>query len=350
MVSYDNIMCYYGYAYGKYWWLKDSVNKDVAYVYPHNLREVFPDPYCNIDLAASLTDCKQPVIFTRLLKNLKAVPQTEYMVKMGLQRLASEISAEHFEENNPRNLGISRQYVPMYREFNVSLREHEIIKASRSWVSRENFGRLRALKVKNDDAYLVCELLQVMSFERFVNYFVKQRNIHRTAKIRELLVWYRDYKQMAVDMKIDLSRKALLFPADIKEAHDTIMAEYKAEETAIENEKLRNAHERLYGGLQAFSKGIFAIVFPESKDDFVREGKSLSHCVGTSSHYFTDHLKGEVMVFFIRKAEDIGTPFVTMSVNMKKLTISQIYGYGETSQTHSLRNYQKPRKGGRVKL
>ena len=35
------------------------------------------------------------------------------------------------------------------------------------------------------------------------------------------------------------------------------------------------------------------------------------------------------MIFFIRHADDIKKPYVTMEIDMKRLVIIQIYGYGD---------------------
>ena len=45
--------------------------------------------------------------------------------------------------------------------------------------------------------------------------------------------------------------------------------------------------------------------------------------------YFKNHLAGTKMIFFVRRAADIQKPYVTMEIDMKRLVINQIYGYGD---------------------
>jgi hypothetical protein len=75
------------------------------------------------------------------------------------------------------------------------------------------------------------------------------------------------------------------------------------------------------------------------KTDFVREGQALSHCVGMSSSYFNDHIKGERMIFFVRKLSNIDKPFATLQIDMKRFTIIQFHGCGNKPQNGDSRKF-----------
>jgi hypothetical protein len=166
-----------------------------------------------------------------------------------------------------------------------------------------------------------------MSFERFVNYFTKQKKALKLS-LTNLMMFYSDYIRMSQDLEIDLSRKSVRFPKDIKQAHDRVMPMFKEVENEIEDAKFKKATENLYRGLTEFADTNHAIVFPKSKTDFFREGQALSHCVGSGSHYYENHVKGEKMIFFVRRTSDIDTPFATLMIDMRKLTLSELMGYG----------------------
>lgn len=55
----------------------------------------------------------------------------------------------------------------------------------------------------------------------------------------------------------------------------------------------------------------------------MKEGNSLHHCVGSNS-YLDQHIKGQTTIIFIRKKDDIETPFFTMEYRSKKIV--QIQG------------------------
>lgn len=93
---------------------------------------MFGKTYYNVDLTKALACCKCPINFIGLLDRLKSQPQTEYLCKMGLTALASVMTSVDYEDGKGFEgiMGVSKQYLAMYREENVLLTEHRIIKAA----------------------------------------------------------------------------------------------------------------------------------------------------------------------------------------------------------------------------
>ena len=60
----------------------------------------------------------------------------------------------------------------------------------------------------------------------------------------------------------------------------------------------------------------FAIIWPKSKKDFQTEGQKQHNCVGG---YFEKMVKQQTVVFFLRKKEDMDTPFCTVEFQSGKL-------------------------------
>jgi DNA-directed RNA polymerase subunit RPC12/RpoP len=328
----------YSYEYKNvmYWgedWYRQSngtTNHKLAYLYKDNLTEVFGKKYYNIDLEAELADLKEPLDFVGLLNNLQSLPPTEYLVRLGLYRLAQEISADDLGDGRDFSsvLGVSKQYLPMYQEMNIALHEHNIVKASSTWVSPESFLKLRKLNISPWYADEVCALLGTMSFVKFVNYFTKQKALYPKEGTHQLLTWYRDYIEISESLGVDLSRKSTRFPAEIRAAHDRIVAANNEFLLEKAKENLAIAQEILDTGQICFQSDKFTIMMPTCRQDFIREGQSLSHCVGNEA-YFNRHITGESMIFFIRRNEDVDKPFVTLEINMRHLHISKIYGFGD---------------------
>ena len=325
----------YVYPYGAEWREKDYSKDDLSYVYNHNLEAVFGKKYYNVDLQQELSENIQPLHFVKMLDNLKNLPPTEYLVKMGMYRLASQLDPDNMKSGRDFGtiLGVNPQYKKLYCEKNISLDEHN------AWVTEEDFMKMRRLNLNSSQTSTACDMLATMSYKRFVNYFTKQRRIYPRQNFDQLLRWYNDYIDMSEQMEIDLSHKSVRFPKDIKVAHDRLLKEYKVVENEILDEQLRKATERLYAGLTEYKNDGYAIVFPRTKTDFIIEGQSLSHCVGTQEKYFKNHLEGTNMIFFVRKAEEIGKPFVTMEIDMRRLVIQQIYGYGDKRPAQAVINF-----------
>ena len=334
----------YAYAFmavmgcGWDWFRKQNgdVNYKPAHIYADNLGEVFGETYYHVNLEKGLRGSGE-LSFAGLLDNLKNIPAAEYLFKLGLTRLASEMSKHDSNSGTgAQALGINMQYLPLYRRFNVTRYEHNIISAAKTWVSEESFAKFRALRFdgQSDD---IIELLGEMSFERFANYFTKQKAVTKHKNSRMLITWYKDYIDMSRSLKVDLSHKSVRFPGNIKTAHDLIVQRFNKVKHEIEDANFIHATAALYAGLSEYAKGDYCIVFPRTRSEFFAEGQSLGHCVGGES-YYKNHIEGKRMIFFVRRADAPEKPFYTMEIDMRGLRILQIHGYKHCSATQEVRS------------
>lgn len=331
------------YAYKFMWycyegseaWLRTqngNVNHDNAYLYTSNLKQVFGKEYYHVDLS-KLKNNTFPIDFVSLLNNLEVAPQTEYLFRLGLYRLASELFSDELSGKTFYEvLGVSKQYLPLYQKCNISARENEIIKQSRQWVNETDFLKLRSLQLNYSGAYEIKPLLKIMSLQRLVNYFTKEKALLKVSSDR-LFIWYRDY--------IDMSSKSIRFPKNIKEAHDVLVDRITQVRNEEDDRKFRDTVKPLYASMpqiMGFQDDEFMIVLPQSRTDFIREGQSLHHCVG-GGHYWLNHMKGNQMIFFIRHVGQPEKPFYTMEIDMEKQIILQLYGFGDRTAPSDVRKF-----------
>lgn len=350
MVSYEYRMP--PYAYERYWkrWRNGDQNFSRAYVYTRNLRDVFGEKYYNVDMQKGLEGKRIQLRFSSLLNNLKNLPVAEYLFKLGMPQLAEEaerfsIKAERIMKSGGKAgfgevLGISKQYLPMYREMDISWWEHRIIRDYGAWVSREDMEAFRKLNLgitASED--MVKELLKTMSFGKLTRYFGKQMQAtKRTAE--HLMMQYRDYISMAEEMKIDLSRKDLRYPVNVLEAHDDTVKIFNKMKMEAENAEFINAVKEIYERLPVheYEGEKYCIVFPQLRTDLMVEGQSLGHCVG-SKRYSENHMKGTSMIFFVRKRENVEKSFFTLQVDMDRYRIVQLHGKGNCGAPEDVRRF-----------
>jgi len=330
---------FYNMGCGLDWYRQQNGTEspEETHIYTYNLNEVFGETYHHVNLQEGLANAGA-IAFPKLLHNLQNNPASEYLFKMGLSTLAANLDKEKLKDGKSFRevIDVNPQYLPLYKKYNVTVNEHLVIQASRTWVSFENFEKFRALKPDKETKDII-EALKSMSFERFVNYFTKQKHLLKR-KLEFLIMLHRDYIDMSKAMKIDLTRKSLRFPSNIREAHDTILERYNEVKIEVENEVFREATEKLYAGLPEYAKGVFCIVFPKLRSDLVVEGQSLKHCVGNDS-YYKNHIEGSKMIFFVRKVEEPEKPFFTMELDMEEFRIKQLYGYCQCIPTMAVKKF-----------
>ena len=139
---------------------------------------------------------------------------------------------------------------------------------------------------------------------------------------------YFDYLNMAQKLEYDLRVHNVLYPKNLRRAHDLAVETYnahKAEIIARENAKKERAAEKLLlkkDRQYCFTDGRFLITVPHTVAEIIAEGKKQSHCVGG---YAARHLAGALTICFLREVSKPEESFYTIEMHDKNLT--QVQGY-----------------------
>lgn len=313
-----------------------------SYVYTPNLREVFGEKYYNMDLQAGLAGLHRPISFRRLLDNLKNIPQAEYLMKAGLPMLAAA-NLPDSEAKNLRSLtGLGKQFLPVMRECQASFREAQTV-ASQKNPRPEDLRQLCALNLGYESLQLLEELVNYSPLGRILRYVEAQRDLSpsqlKRRKMPYFLRLYRDYLNMAQDLKSDMTERAVLEPRNLKERHDLLAARVNELNSRTDDERFRQAiDEGLYWWAREYANGEYCVAYPQKRSDLTTEGQRLNHCVGMSS-YFENHIHGRRMIFFIRKVAQPDKAYYTAEINTDTGRIIQLYGFGDCSAPKEVRAF-----------
>ncbi|TFJ76285.1 PcfJ domain-containing protein [Carnobacterium maltaromaticum] len=133
--------------------------------------------------------------------------------------------------------------------------------------------------------------------------------------------FYRDYLGMLKDLNIKVDNQNLVKPKDLKKAHDNVVKLMNEMNVARGDADIG---KRLKSTMK-LEKDIDDYVFlvPKSLNELIVEGKSLHHCVGSST-YVEGHRKGQTTIVFVREKEYPNTPFFTLE--FKNGQINQLRG------------------------
>lgn len=134
---------------------------------------------------------------------------------------------------------------------------------------------------------------------------------------------YRDYLDAAYDLGRCLEHSKVLWPGDLRQAHDLMTGQWAASWLEpVEKLKQAPASAKDRRLKYEFELDGLRIVFPLTAASIRREGKVLKHCVGG---YADRHMKGVLTILFLRRTAAPGTPYVT--IEMRGNRIEQIHGY-----------------------
>lgn len=315
-----------------------------AYVYTENLYEVFGHNYCNVDLAKILKNQQHKINFAGLLDNLKKIPQTEYVCKLGLVTLAAQLDESDYGEGKKFSdiLGITKQYLPMYKSLDISVDEHRLIRDIPGFVSESLFRKFRTLEIEPARYENIKDCLKHQTFQTLINYIYKENEIASNGgniTAARVVQWLADYYGMCDDMDIPIN-KGTVRPRELKKSHDRLVERYNLVKTEIKDRKSKAALELVNNWFTEYGDNEYCIKVPHYKSDFIREGQALNHCVGRFN-YYDNHIKGEKMIFFVRKSSDPEIPYFTAEVDMIRYQILQLYGYGDCNAPRKIRIFTK---------
>lgn len=165
------------------------------------------------------------------------------------------------------------------------------------------------------------------------NQYLKQ------AKISSLKAWeyikkakcnsssYCDYIEACVKLGLDMKDTKNSYPEDFKRMHDLRVNQWDAKKNKKKYTQFKKAAVNYLK--YEFKGDKYSIIIPKQVGDLRAEGDFLHHCVGKMG-YDSKMIKGETFIAFVRKNDDLKTPFVTVEVSCKTKKILQCYGKNDS--------------------
>ena len=324
-----------------------------GYLYHRNLDEVLlGTPWQYSQLKAFCLKDREPLEVLPYLRCFVKYPMLEYLVKLGLFRIASHAVYRGVgdEELNPRGkkpteiLGVSAQDIPLLQKINANINQLALLRDLRKQNIRADAALLRwcedFAKHQREDLLFALRFITPLKLMRYIGRQyekVKDERVTfgylRYENAGRILSEYKDYLQAAVKLEYDLKNSFVLFPRNLKKAHDFASDLYQERETEINDRLISDAYPSLlkqYG----FTKNGLTVLPPKTAQEIVAEGHALHHCVGT---YISKVVDGESVILFIRRKEAPETPFYTME--LRGGAISQARGQNNGAQTPEVEKY-----------
>lgn len=319
--------------YGTYDWYRyiDELSRYNGKLYDRNLQRVFPAHYIK-DVERVAQGYAGEINTTNLLINLTLIPQTEYLLKMGMTKLAAQ--AEKIKFRNGRGfsdvMGVPPHYKDIYKRLNISISEHEMICRMKGIITESQLVTMR--KYGLTAPYLVEGMMEKYdsSLDKILNYLKKQMISIGHKDMNETARYWIDYLDMAENERV--LTKDTKFPPNLKLEHDRLTDMINERKDRERAEKLEREAKEAAERLERFEKMAercqtkkYIIQIPKVADDLVREGQALHHCVGNGT-YWARHARGTSLICFIRKKQEPDTPYFTMEINTAndEYTIAQI--------------------------
>lgn len=158
-----------------------------------------------------------------------------------------------------------------------------------------------------------------MSTAKFCRYFKKQIAIEASKQYRKqyerdnlarLVNTYNDYLRMAEQGGFNISDSFILFPPDLKKAHDKMADMAKIEDLKQYSPMIRERQKKLQEEYE-YRKDGYRIIVPGTVEEIFDEHMQNHNCVGS---YAEAMAKGEVTILFLRREAAPKKSVVTVEV------------------------------------
>lgn len=338
--------CWYGLErnadeFEQDFWDKNPCNKYFrsSLLYPGNLDDALE--YGNLQESGlkELAEKGEKLNINKFITTFHQRPWMEYLIKAGLTKLAADIIENYGWYGDPENIcGYARSLqgalylngnrVNRMKQLNGGLRMLEWLQyeelmeeaEKKIKISTETLEFLERRRVGVDTCKDILE--ELGSVNRMANYLKKQR-----VRADDFVRTWRDYLRMAADEGMDTTDDIVRFPKDLKARHDQLVEIRNNRYNQQRYEKLnKGIRDHLPETKKYFWENEKYMIIPAGTcEELVQEGRTLRHCVGSSTTYMTKMAEGTSWILLLRKKEELEKPYYTIEINMKNDNIIQWY-------------------------
>ena len=254
----------------------------------------------------------------------------EYLVKLGLEKLASDEAERmgiggYYGSLRVRGnradevLGINMQRVFRLRKANGGRRYLKWLQweeKNGTYIPDETFEWLKCKNLYPSDLKFI---LDRMSPTKVMNYLERQMKETKKKKDELLLLW-EDYLSMAKRLGMDGKDEIVYRPKDLIRRHDDLVEEVNRRANDLAAEEMRkkfplvDAACRRLKAVYEWHGTSHSVLVPDGIADIMKESRQLHHCAGGSERYYERIQTDETYILFLRRNADLDKSWYTLEV------------------------------------
>jgi len=304
-VFFDNIDSYINLFYGDF-----ALTEQVAYLYTENLIDLKNTvyQYSRIWELDSYLKTQSTYNFAQLTFNPLYYPQFEYLVNYKLYNLALNIPDWFQKGNNFKEIfGIDKKYLPIMVQNDIGWEELELL---RIYPTTE----IEVIQFFKEWAYGYLPMLRELVNIYKVDLKVLRNYLLKMGLSSDYISEYLDYVHMSRELHLDLKDKHVLYPKNLREAHDELFNQIEVVENPVIDREISNLSNVL--SLNQYEDDKYVIFPATSIQSLTEESRQQKNCVRTYCEKVANH---ECQVYFMRKKDDITKSFVTIEVRNNRI-------------------------------
>lgn len=288
-------------------WHKSSSNYEclgiTAMVCPYNIKSVLKGTkleYSGLEKLISRLD----YIYFLDYYRIALYPSFEILIKMKL--FALSLDADKFYKGNSFQavFGVPKTSYQFMKRYNLDYKQLKVLRL-----------------IQKEDITLINKLVKLHDLEKLAEYVDLEEAYYKVLSIKNNTEFeYLDYLRMAQTLQYPMNNKRVLYPKNLKVAHDKVTKLYKVAKNEMIDKQIQ---ERLQELNKNSYKNNKYIVYPApSVASLIDESKQQNHCVKS---YCEDYSLGYKDLYFMREVSNQDKSLVTIEVRNNKIIQARIY-------------------------
>lgn len=324
-----------------------------GYLYTKNLKEVLQGTAWQYSqLYEFCNHFQEPMEVSPYLRQYIRHPELEYLVKFRLYHLASDEVYNHYGSTLKSGhsfseiLDVPKEALPLMQAIDIGTKGlrilHDFFKQG---IALQKELLVWCLEKGISDMNGLHFCLQYISPHKLIRYIGEQNDrlnrfrapngSHPFERHAGIFSQYKDYLRFCVDLEYNMRDDFILYPKNLKEAHDRASDMLDRRKAAVYNQGIASAYADLAKRFEMKKFGMM-IVPPKSAEQIVQEGQELHHCVGG---YLPRIVKKECIILFLRKTKEPDKPFYTVEVQNGEVV--QIRGESNCNPSEKVKQYMQ---------
>ena len=312
-----------------------------AHIYPHNILPMLKKLNLRYSLKSELTNGATDIT-TLLLQNMK-YPFMNTLGKMGMSNLANDVLYKSHNLERYQSRGKLHGCINLPKEYMAFAVKKNIDCATLNWLTGLSVlpteREFNWLSRNREDTDMLEKLRKYATYYQIRRYL--ERGMGKEAKkenrwsykrdVRDRGKLWLDYLEMAQELGYSVKSKKVIYPKDLKKAHNSVMELIQVKNDELADIRIQNMFEPLYDKYFFEQDGLF-IRPPKSFQEFFDEGEALTHCV-CKNKFYEKHIKGDRLIFFIRNSKKLDKPYYTVEYDRVSKSILQCHGDKHSGKT-----------------
>lgn len=240
-------------------------------------------------------------------------PQFEYLVNYKLYDLSLHVPNLFRSGNNFKEIfGIDKKYLPFMSENNISYRNLKILQLCPT-------TNMEVLEFFSEYIEVYMDYIRELVIKYKVDLTILREYLLSMNLSQHNISDYLDYISMAKELNLDLHNKKVLYPDNLRDAHDELYNQIEIIEDPIIDEKINSISNVL--NINKYEDDNYIIYPATSIGDLVEESRQQKNCVRT---YCERIANNECQIYFMRKKVDITKSFVTIEICDNKIVQARL--------------------------